>query len=87
MTDSTEEPKLKVVPFTKKTVKVEEVEEFPPDKILDLSKGTYKYAIIMGWDNDEELKYILSDGVTSGEALLLMEVVKADIVNNMFDED
>lgn len=87
MTDSTEEPKLKVVPFTKKTVKREEVEEFPPDKILDLSKGMYKFALLMGWDKDEELKYILSDGVTSGEALLLMEVVKADIVNNMFEED
>lgn len=82
---SDEEPKLKVVPFTKKQVR-KELEEFPPDKILDMSKGLYKFAIIMGWDSNEELNYILSDGVTSGEALLLMEVVKADIVGNMFDE-
>ena len=82
---SDEEPKLKVVPFTKKQVR-KELEEFPPDKIMDMSKGMYKFAIIMGWDRNEELNYILSDGVTSGEALLLMEVVKADIVGNMFDE-
>jgi len=83
---SEEEPKLKVVPFTKKQEK-QEPKEFPPDEILRMSKGMYKFAIIMGWDSNEELKYILSDGVTSGEALLLMEVVKADIVGNMFDQD
>ena len=85
---SEEEPKTKltVVPFTKKQTKAE-LQEFPPDEILRISKGMYKCAIIMGWDKDDELNYILSDGVTSGEALLLMEVVKADIVGNMFDQD
>lgn len=83
MTD--EKPKLKVVPFTKK-IKEEEPREDSPDEILEKSKGKYKLAIVMGWDTDEEMSYILSDGVTSAEALLLMEVVKADIVSNMFEE-
>lgn len=83
MTD--EEPKLKVIPFTRK-IKEEEPREDSPDEILEKSKGKYKLAIVMGWEEDEEMSYMLSEGVTSAEALLLMEVVKADIVSNMFEE-
>jgi len=81
-----EEPKFKVVPFKKKE-EHEEEEVFTPDMMLDKAKGTYKIAIVLGWDNDEELQYFISKGGTSAEVLLLLELVKTDIVSNMFDED
>jgi hypothetical protein len=84
-----EEPKFKVVPFKKKEEPDEEEEEevFTPDMMLDKAKGVYKIAIVLGWDNDEELQYFISKGGTSAEALLLLELVKTDIVSNMFDDD
>lgn len=83
-----DKPKFKVVQFTPKPKEDEDEEEiFTPDMMLDKAKGMYKIAIILGWDNEEELKYFVSKGGTSAEAILLLELVKADIVNNMFDEE
>lgn len=85
MTD--EPPKFKVIQFKKKEdLEDEEEEIFTPDMMLDKAKGTYKLAIVLGWDTEEELSYMLSKGVTGAEALLLLELVKTDLVNNMFDE-
>lgn len=83
--ENDEPPKLKVVPFKKKE-ELEDEEGFTPDNMLDKAKGTYKLAIVLGWDNDEELSYMLSKGVNGAEALLLLELVKTDLIQNMFDE-
>ena len=80
-----EEPKFKVVPFKKKE-EPEEEDNFTPDMMLDKAKGTYQLAIVLGWDTEEELSYMLSKGVTAAEALLLLELVKTDLVQNMFDD-
>lgn len=83
---SDEEPKLKVIPFTQKK-KVDAPEpEYPPDKILDMAKGRYQVIMVLGWNNEEELSYTLSDGIDSGEAVLLLELVKNDILLSMLDE-
>jgi len=87
MTDSTDEPKLKVIQFKKKEAKEDDEDVFTPDKMLDKAKGIYKIAIVLGWDNEEELQYFISKGGTSSEIVLLLELVKTDIVNNMFDEE
>lgn len=85
MTD--EPPKFKVIQFKKKEDLVDEEEEiFTPDMMLDKAKGTYKLAIVLGWDTEEELSYMLSKGVTAPEAMLLLELVKTDLLNNMFDD-
>lgn len=85
---SDDEPtKFKVIQFKKKEdLEDEEEEIFTPDMMLDKAKGTYKLAIVLGWDTEEELSYMLSKSVTAAEALLLLELVKTDLVNNMFDE-
>lgn len=81
-----EPPKFKVIPFKKKEEPEDDEEIFTPDMMLDKSKGTYKLAIVLGWDTEEELSYMLSKGVTAAEALLLLELVKTDLVQNMFDD-
>ncbi len=81
-----DEPKFKVVPFKKKEEPEEQEDIFTPDMMLDKAKGTYKLAIVLGWDTEEELSYMLSKGVTSAEALLLLELVKTDLIGNMFDD-
>ena len=83
---SDDEPKFKVVPFKKKEEPIDVEDIFTPDKMLDKAKGTYQLAIVLGWDTEEELSYMLSKGVTAAEALLLLELVKTDLVQNMFDD-
>ena len=81
-----DKPKLKVIPFTKKE-KVEPKEpEYPPDKVLEMSKGQYSIVLAAGWTKDESLNYILSDGIDAAEAILILELVKNDILMGMLDE-
>lgn len=82
MTDSTEKFTPKILSFKKDP----DEEVFTPDKMLDKAKGVYQLAVVLGWDEKGELQYFVSKGGTSQEVVLLLELVKTDILNNMFDD-